>query len=356
MPAPNRAERAAGALLGLALGDAIGWPALFHKQFGLKERRRQFLWRTNARASLQRIIRVAVPFTHRDPEEIVAAGPTDDTELALLTATILLESGGRQVTREAFAQGWRRLVLPRAGEVFTGFAERAALENLARGLEPPASGGDNPQHYDDAACARAVSVGLAFAGDPDGAARVAAWDAEVTHAEDGIWAAQAMAAAVAVLSGNDGSGLADALAVGRAQLPPGSWIASMDERARQCAAEASDPLDLALLLGREVVGGIYSYGNAAPETLPCAFVLAEACHGEPARGATLANTIARSADALPALVGALCGAHAGAAAIPPAWRVALDQARGVCLPMVAGVRLSEIAARLAALEESRGHA
>jgi ADP-ribosylglycohydrolase len=206
---------------------------LFHTQFRLRARRRAFLWRANARASQQRIIRVAVPFSHRDPEELVAPGPSDDTELALLTARILLHAGPRSVVRAAFADGWRRLVLPSAEETFTGFAERAALDNLARGLEPPASGGDNPQHYDDAACARAVSIGIAFAGDPAAAARVAEWDAEVTHAEDGIFAAQAMAVAIAALV--EGAHLRTAVAAARATFPASSWIASMDARAQRCA-------------------------------------------------------------------------------------------------------------------------
>ena len=104
---PSRLERAQGALFGLALGDAIGWPALFHTHFRLREKRRQFLWATNARASEMRIARIAVPFTHRDPEDLVAPGPTDDTEMALWTATILLENGVRQVQRAAFAESWQ---------------------------------------------------------------------------------------------------------------------------------------------------------------------------------------------------------------------------------------------------------
>jgi hypothetical protein len=123
----------------------------------------------------------------------------------------------------------------------------------------------------------------------------------------------------------------------------------MDERARRCTTQTAHPLDLALLLTREVIGGVYSYGNAAPETLPCAFVLAQAHPADPVAAATVATTIARSADSLPSLVGALAGAQSGIDSIPPLWRQALQESRGICLPMLGGVRLAEIATRLATL-------
>lgn len=347
---PTRLERAQGALLGLAMGDAIGFPALFHTQSQLPQKRQQFIWRTNARSSEQRITRIAVPFTHRLPEELVAIGPTDDTELALLTATILLECGGHP-TVETFADGWCTHVLPHAGEVYTGFAERAAIENLRRGLDPPQSGSDNPQHYDDGACARALSVGLAFAGRPAEAARVAEWDAQVTHADDGVWAARAMAAAMASLI--DGGDVATALKLGRQEFPADSWIAYMDGRARACSASVTHPIDLALLLSRDIVGGIYSYASAAPETLPAAFALAEVAADDPVAAITSANAIARASDSLPALVGALVGAHSGIQAIPTAWRDALVSARGICLPFTRGMHLIDVASRLVALSEDR---
>jgi hypothetical protein len=57
----------------------------------------------------------------------------------------------------------------------------------------------------------------------------------------------------------------------------------------------------------------------------------------------LAGRVARAADSLPALVGALAGAHAGSRSIPGQWCEVLSTARGVCLPFVRGIRLTDTA-------------
>jgi ADP-ribosylglycohydrolase len=221
-------------------------------------------------------------------------------------------------------------------DIRTGFAERAAIDNLRRGLEPPTTGRDNPQHYEDGACARAISIGIARAGHADAAAELARLDAEVSHAEDGVWAAQAMAVAVASLVG--GSPMDAALAVARAAFPRDSWIAYMDQRAQTCLRSAGSPADLALLLSQQVIDAIYSYASIAPQTLPAAFALAS-CGTDPMHIMTAANTIARAADSLPALVGALTSAHSGIASLPSRWRERVAESRGVCLPFTAGTNL-----------------
>ena len=77
------AKCAEGALVGLAIGDAMGFPALLHTQWQLPPKRQNFIWNSNRRSAEERITRVAVPFAHRLPEDLVAIGPSDDTELAL---------------------------------------------------------------------------------------------------------------------------------------------------------------------------------------------------------------------------------------------------------------------------------
>src|SRR5712664_37359 len=79
----------------------------------------------------------------------------------------------------------------------------------APGPRPPQTGGDNPAHYDDGAASRAVAVGIRFAGHTGLAADVARNLAEITHAEDGVWAAEAMAATIAAAVG--GSTLPEAV-------------------------------------------------------------------------------------------------------------------------------------------------
>jgi ADP-ribosylglycohydrolase len=339
----NTYDRFYGALLGLAYGDAIGFPALFHRFMRLPQRRHDFLWRTNQEMGHQRIIRLMLPFTHRIPGETLEPAPTDDTEFAILTLEALLAADG-EPDQETFVSAWVKHVLPYADDVYSGFSERSAIENLERGLQPPATGNDNPLHYADAAVPRAVPIGLYSVGDPERAAALAAFDAAVTQAEDGIYAAQAMASAIALLS--SGTTLDRALAEARRQLPSDSWVAHGDQVARACLDESTRPEDLILLLQTRLINTVYSYGNVAAETLPTALVIVEACEGDLRLATALANNIAKSADSLPAMVGALCGAYQGAKLISARWQRALNQCRGVCLPSLAGRQLDDLAQRL----------
>ncbi|MBI5034714.1 MAG: ADP-ribosylglycohydrolase family protein [Chloroflexi bacterium] len=327
-----------GALFGLAYGDAISFPALFHRTHLFVERRREFLWRTNRDSARNHILRLTMPFTHRNAPETLEPFPTDDTEYAVFTAQTLLNA--REISDTPFSAAWRERIVPISDQVLTGFSERAAIDNFKRGLEPPATGNDNPQHYDDSAVARAVPIGLLCVNEPERAAHIAQLDAEVTNAEDGIYAARAMAVAIAQLTA--GENIAAALTHARKEFPNDSWIAHGDQIARKCLHDAASPQDLLLALTQRVINTVYSYGNAAPETLPAAFAIVEMCHGDLQNAVLCANAIPKSADSLPAMVGALCGAYQGVEAISEIWRTQLNTCRGLCLPFVAGVQLDEI--------------
>lgn len=343
-----------GALLGLAYGDATGFPALFHRfrDRAIPQRRHDFLWRTNQELDRQGITTLTLPFTHRQPAPTLEPCPTDDTEFALLTLQALVE-GPEEPDAASLLAPWLAQVLPAAADVRCSFSDRSAIDNLQRGYRPPVTGNDNPVHYADNAVARSVPIGLFCPGDPARAARLAALDAQITQAEDGIYAAQAMAAAIAVVAG--GGTLEAALDAARGQFPAGSWIAHGDAIARECLATAGSPEDLALLLARRLINTVYSYGCVAPETLPAALAIVESCAGELTRACAVANMLPKAADSLPAMVGALCGARHGPDAVPAGWHEALDTVRGLCLPFLAGLKLSEAATRLAHTIEGSKH-
>src|SRR5438445_13496990 len=126
----DRFARTYGALLGLALGDALGYPALFHRLFALPERRRPRLWDNNRLLTEQRIGRLYLPYTHRQPPETLEPAPSDDTEWALLSARALLDSPSGSPGRQTFLDAWQRYVLPFEADLVTGFSERAAIDNL----------------------------------------------------------------------------------------------------------------------------------------------------------------------------------------------------------------------------------
>lgn len=341
----ERFDRVYGSLLGLALGDAVSYPAALHRGLRLNPWQRTFQRRTDLEMLDQRVLRLTLPFGFGRGDDALLPGPTDDTEMAALAARVLIARNGTPSAAD-FAAVWRGLA-EQHDQLWTGIGEKAALENLRRGVDPPASGGDNPQWYDDGAVARAVPSGLAWAGQPARAAAIAALDAAVTHAEEGVWAAQAMAAAVAALAG--GAEMAEALASARACFPADSWLAWVDGRVADLARTHPAPADLALALSQEVLTRTYSYANAAAETLPAAFALAEATDGDVWQGVLLANTCARASDSLPAMVGALAGAMSGAGAISPQWQDALRTLRGICVPELAGIDLRAVAAAIAAL-------
>lgn len=340
----DRFERVYGGLLGLALGDAIGYPAAMHRGLQLAPWQRAFQRRTDLEMLEHRVLRLTLPFGFGRGDDVLLPGPTDDTEMAALTARILVAHRGAPTAAD-FAEEWRRLAR-QADQLWSGLAEKAAIENLRRGLDPPATGGDNPQWYDDGAVARAIPAGLAWPGQPMQAARVAALDAAVTHADEGVWAARAMAAAVSLLV--DGAGLDAALATGRAEFPAESWIAWIDGRVAALAEKHAAPADLALALNQDVLTRTYSYANAAAETVPAAFALARATEGDLWQGVLVANICARAADSLPAMVGALAGTMSGAGAVSGDWEQALRTLRGVCVPDLAGVDLHALATDIAA--------
>ena len=82
------------------------------------------------------------------------------------------------------------------------------------------------------------------------------------------------------------------------------------------------------------------------ETLPLALLIARSAGGF-AEGLGLAALLPKQADTMPAMVGALLGAAAGADALPPSWVAPVETLRGVCVPSTRGLRLRALAAELA---------
>lgn len=341
-----RRDRARGAMVGLAIGDAAGLPALYHRSVRLG-RRREWLWHFGAEADTNQVLRFPLPFTGGRPEPLELSG-TDDTEFAAAAGLILLGASDTATTEELFA-GWRKLVVDRADEVWSGIAERSSIVNTLAGLVPPATGNDNPAHFDDGAVARAVPVGIRHAGFPLRAAEVATRLAEITHADDGVWAAAAMAASVATaLAGAD---VDEVIRAGAELIPPSTWLARQMTQALDLAATSATPLDLVADLNDEVANASYSFGTVAPETLASAFAIVLACGGDPVTALPLACMVAKQSDSMPAMVGALTGALAGADALPRRWREKVDRVRGHCLPHLADTSLVALADDLISASE-----
>ncbi|MDF9803107.1 ADP-ribosylglycohydrolase family protein [Streptomyces anulatus] len=372
-PAPSRRARIEGLLLGLAAGDAAGWPAARHRAARMPEWTRRLTRELDTFAEQNATTTLPVPIALNQPPEPLRLGPSDDAEWAAFAARTVLAaaaddaadlSSGRRM-RDAVDRAWNALAATvaaasaRAPEVEAAvlplrarISVRAGLGNLAAGLRPPATGHDNPHYFDDAACVRAAVLAVVHPGDPEEAAALAEFDARYTQDGDGVHGARAVAAAIAVaLAGADVDTVVNAAI---AQLPEGTEIARNAAHAvrlaREFAGEPAGAFALVPVLEHQIVDHVYSYGIAAAETVPVALALTTAARGEIAQAIPAAACLSRVADSAPALAGALTGAIGSVTAVPAGWREACRTLAGCALPRLAGTDLIELAGLLAATE------
>ncbi|WP_153457158.1 ADP-ribosylglycohydrolase family protein [Streptomyces smaragdinus] len=355
-------------LLGIAAGDAAGWPAGRHRAARLPGWTRRLTRELDTFAEISGTTTLPVPVALNQPPEPLRLGPSDDAEWAAFTALSVLSAASARHSdvpphrrvRAALALSWNALAdevaaaAARAEEIESAamplrarISVRAGLGNLAAGLHPPATGHDNPHYFDDAACVRAAVLAVVHPGDPAAAADLAEFDARYTQDGDGVHGARAMAAAVAAALG--GGPVEDCTAAALAQLPEGTEIRRNAVRALDLArtGRAGGAFALVPLLEHEIVDHVYSYGIAAAETVPVALALAAAAGGAVTQAVPAAACLSRVADSAPALAGALTGALGGAAALPTTWHDACRLLAGCALPWLAGTDLVTLAEELA---------
>ncbi len=273
-----------------------------------------------------------------------ASWSTDDTEFALLTARTLIDCGGK-LKSEDVVEAWLRDVAVQDEFKRGGASEVSAAMNLRRGLRPPYSGMYSTFHMSDGSAMRISPVGVINAGDPAAAAAMAEIDASISHYRDGIWGAQAVAAAVAVAMA-DGT-MDEIIDAAMAVIPKESWLyAAMNtafeivEKAQGNMLDAWMPLHDALLS---------SAWATTAEAIPSAFACLKMEHDDFRRGVILAGNFGRDADTIGAVAGAILGARYGVDAIPPRWVEKTRYPSGTCLQFTKGLDLIETGKQLAAL-------
>lgn len=338
-------QRACNAMLGLAVGDAMGWPAMFHRSYLLPFWTRRIRREIEAASETTQVIRPALPFSLNRSASAFALGPTDDTEWAAFTAQQLLLSEGK-LDAEKLLEAW--LELARTSQnVRGGVSLQAALANLRQGKLPPQTGRDNPHYFDDGAVCRAVPIGIICAGQSSAAAEMAGLEACVTNAEDGLWAAQAMAAAISVAC--VGAGLDAVIATAMSQLPDNSWIKRSVTEALQFCRNDQETFDIFPRLSESIINREYSYGSVTPETLALTLVIIKLCKADFKSAVLAAAAFAKTADSVPAMVGALTGAMTTQEIILPDWRERFRELQGICVPTLAGINYVELSEQLADL-------
>ncbi|MFF7947611.1 ADP-ribosylglycohydrolase family protein [Streptomyces griseorubiginosus] len=363
-------QRVTGLLLGLAAGDAAGWPSARHRATRLPDWTRRLTRELDTFAEQNATTTLPVPIALNQPPEPLRLGPSDDAEWAAVTAEALLRAADDTAlgdlprdrrTRTAIDLTWNALAdevaaaTDRAPEIESAdiplrarISVRAGLGNLATGLRPPATGHDNPHYFDDAACVRACVLAVAHPGAPRLAADLAEFDARYTQDGDGVHGARAMAAALSLAL--TGAPVDTCVRAALAELPEGTEIARNAHHALDLARSAGSAFALIPALEHDIVDHVYSYGIAAAETVPVALALATAARGRIAEAVPAAACLSRVADSAPALVGALTGALGGSGSIPATWQAACRTLSGCALPRLTGTDLVELAGLLEAAQ------
>ncbi len=315
-------DKALGCLAGLAIGDALGdlgRSDLYRQRYGIIN------------------------------DLYTGAQSTDDTEFAILTARTLLDCAGR-LTVETVVASWQKYILDQGGVYERGGKPLyGAIANLQRGILPPYSGIDNVHNQDDGAAMRIAPIGIVWAGVPQTAAALARVEAQISHNLDGIWAAQAVAAsvAVAIASGS----LEEIVQVGLQQIPADSWLGRAMSRAMLICEQEGTIEGAWSRLHDELWTPVHS---ASAEAIPQAYAVFRLTGGDFRRGMFWAGNFGRDADTICAVVGALAGGLHGARVIPPRWIEMVRRPSGVCLKFTAQEDVQIIAEQLAELARQLG--
>ena len=188
-----RFSRAYGALAGLALGDALGMPT-------------QAMSPAQIRAVYGRITGLvdgdaSQPYAPGMP----AGSVTDDTEQALLVASLLVRGRGTSSGRVALDAGefahallaWEDSMIERGSLDLLGPSTKAALERVRAGEDPLTVGGAGTTN---GAAMRVTPIGIAMStADPEAFADAVWSSCQVTHAtRQGFQSAALVAAAVSM--------------------------------------------------------------------------------------------------------------------------------------------------------------
>lgn len=293
-------DRALGALLGLALGDAMGMPT----QELSAERAAQLL---GDRPEL-----IAGPADNPYSAGLPAGHVTDDTDQALILAQLLADGDGRidphRLADELVA--WCDRMRAAGSLDLLGPSTTRAVEAVRAGADPATTG---KQGTTNGAAMRVTPVGVATRLHPTGdlVARVRE-SCQVTH-DTAVALAGAVAVAAAVAAGVGGDRLEAALDEGVAA-------------AAEVDPELAGRLAEGIVLGRDhrddATAGIariqeeIGTGVETVEAVPAAYAIAAMSPDNAWEAAWYAARLGGDSDTIAAMAAAMVGAATGAAALP----------------------------------------
>ncbi|MBZ9884061.1 ADP-ribosylglycohydrolase family protein [Mesorhizobium sp. CA10] len=330
--AADAMDRAMGALIGGALGDALGMPTQ--------------LLSTARIAELYGHVEefVAPAADHPVSKGLPAGAITDDTEQALLLGRILVESGERfDHARWVNALlDWEREVKARGSYDLLGPSTKRAIDAINRGVpaEEAGRGGDT-----NGAAMRIAPVGIMMPVEPlDALVSKVAETCRATHNTSiAIASAAAVAAAVSLgVSGGDWrTAFGHAVAAARLGAALGHWVTGGDIAARIVWAQE-------LVRGKaekqaiKLIVDLVGTGVASQESVPAAFAALEVAQGDPWRAAVIGANLGGDTDTIGAIAAGMAGACTGLSKLP---QDRIAQLHGIDLAQVRGLAGDLVAAR-----------
>ena len=326
-----RFSRAYGALAGLALGDALGMPT-----------------QAMSPQQIQTVYGHVTGLVDGDKSQPYAPGMaagsvTDDTEQALLIASLLLKGHGSGLNLDAseFSHAllaWEDSMIERGSLDLLGPSTKAALERVRAGENPLRVGGEGTTN---GAAMRVTPIGIAASTSDRQLFADAVWSScQVTHAtRQGFQSAALVAAAVSLGIDAGATDVTDllweAVAFVRSLPERGAWspepdVVAATHRALKLAAQPSSSLEwLAEQIGTAV---------ASAQAIPMAFALLAR---DPSPRALLqAANLGGDTDTIGAIAGAILGASLGVEVFDAYGLAQVEQVSQLDLPSVATALLT----------------
>lgn len=321
-----RFSRAYGALAGLALGDALGMPT-----------------QAMSPQQIQAVYGHVTGLVDGDKSQPYAPGMaagsvTDDTEQALLIASLLLKGRGSGLNLDAseFSRcllAWEDSMIERGSLDLLGPSTKAALERVRAGENPLRVGGEGTTN---GAAMRVTPIGIAASTSDRQLFADAVWSScQVTHAtRQGFQSAALVAAAVSLGIDAGAADVTDLLwkAVDFVRSLPerGAWspepdVVAATRRALKLAAQpSSSPQWLAEQIGTSV---------ASVQAIPMAFALL--ARNPSPRALLEAANLGGDTDTIGAIAGAILGASLGVEVFDAYGLAQVERVSQLNLPSVA---------------------
>lgn len=321
-----RFSRAYGALAGLALGDALGMPT-----------------QAMSPQQIQTVYGHVTGLVDGDKSQPYAPGMaagsvTDDTEQALLIASLLLKGHGSGLNLDAseFSHAllaWEDSMIERGSLDLLGPSTKAALERVRAGENPLRVGGEGTTN---GAAMRVTPIGIAASTSDRQLFADAVWSScQVTHAtRQGFQSAALVAAAVSLGIDAGAADVTDLLweAVDFVRSLPerGAWspepdVVAATHRALKLAAQPASSL--------EWLAGQIGTAVASAQAIPMAFALLAR---DPSPRALLqAANLGGDTDTIGAIAGAILGASLGVEVFDAYGLAQVEQVSQLDLPSVA---------------------